>query len=396
MTTAVDGPAQPEPDQGQPAVEPVSEAGSRSRFLTGVVVSEGIAIGTAQVHSEKLRIPRYEVTELEVKLELAKFDRTLAVSREQLLGLKQQHLGSEQTVRILESQLLMLTDPLFMGDVIQRIRGERRNAESVVADVVDEFCRTFEAMEDPYMRERVADVQDVGYRILRNLMQKEYISLDKVGPNTVLVCHQLSPSEVAQLSAKKVAGLASEVGGVTSHAAILARGLGIPALVGVQDVCVRVNSGDRVILDCVNGRVHINPSQEEVVEYADVKKRLVVSRERLLAGEALEARTADGLDLWLRANISVPAEVDSIRAFGAQGVGLLRTEYLYLSSTTPPSEGGVLLHRHERPDPVHHGGGPHERAAGRGVRDAPGGGLAAHQDGRRCGQARPDRRVVLR
>src|SRR5581483_9930926 len=116
------------------------------------------------------------------------------------------------------------------GEVIQRVDAERRNSESVVSDVVDEFTRSFEAMEDVYLRERAADVQDVGTRILRNLMGAEFPTLDRVGPETVLICHQLSPSDVAYLSTQKVLGIAAEVGGLTSHAAILARGLGIPAL----------------------------------------------------------------------------------------------------------------------------------------------------------------------
>lgn len=309
-----------------------------SQLLTGVVVSEGIAIGTALVISERLKVPRYEIPEPEIKQELSRFDRTLVASREQLQVLKQKHWESSQTVRILESQMLMLVDPLFMGDVIQRIRGERRNAEAVVADVTEEFCRSFEALEDPYMRERAADVRDIGHRIIRNLLGREYPSLESAGLGTVLICHQLSPSEVAHVSTRRISGIAAEVGGTTSHAAILARGLGIPALVGVTGACSSVASGDHVILDCVNGRIRVNPSHEEVVEYSDLKRRLIITKERLLAAQNVDSATQDGVSLSFRSNISVPAEVESIRPFGAQGVGLLRTEYLYMSSGGPPSE----------------------------------------------------------
>lgn len=309
-----------------------------SRVLAGQVVSQGIAVGVAFVLSEKLKIPRHDVAEGEVKRELARFDQALALSRDQLVTLKKQHVASEQTVRILESQLLILVDPLFMGEVIQRVRSERRNAESVVGEVVDEFSRSFEAMEDTYLRERAADVNDVGLRILRNLMGETFPTLDKVGPDTVLVCHQLSPSDVAYLSTQKVLGIAAEVGGLTSHAAILARGLGIPALVGVTGACAQATTGDPVILDAMAGALRIDVSHEEQIEYTTLRKRLSISKDKLLSAATLEARTRDGVELAFRANISVPAEAGSLESMGALGVGLFRTEYLYMNTPRPPTE----------------------------------------------------------
>jgi phosphotransferase system enzyme I (PtsI) len=308
------------------------------RVLAGQVVSQGIAVGTAFVLADKLKIPRYDVAEGEVKRELARFDEALATSRDQLVTLKKQHVSSEQTVRILESQLLILVDPLFMGEVIQRVRSERRNAESVVGDVVDEFSRSFEAMEDTYLRERAADVNDVGVRILRNLMGETFPTLDKVGPETVLVCHQLSPSDVAYLSTQKVLGIAAEVGGLTSHAAILARGLGIPALVGVTGACTQATTGDAVILDAIEGSLRVGVNHEEQIAYTALRKRLAVSKDKLLSAATLEARTRDGAELAFRANISVPAEADSLESMGAHGVGLFRTEYLYMNAPRPPTE----------------------------------------------------------
>jgi len=323
--------------QARSGVRPDGVLG-RAATLTGQVVSEGIAVGTAFVLAEKLTVPRHDIPESEVKAELVRFDAALALSRDQLVTLKKQHIGAEQAVRILESQLLILVDPLFMGEVIQRVDADHRNAESVVSDVVDEFTRSFEAMEDVYLRERAADVQDVGTRILRNLMGAEFPTLDRVGPETVLICHQLSPSDVAYLSTQKVLGIAAEVGGLTSHAAILARGLGIPALVGVTEACARAATGQIVILDAVEGRLIVAPTHEQQLEYQTVKKRLAMSKDKLVAAASLEARTRDGHELAFRANISVPAETSSLESMGAAGVGLFRTEYLYMNQQRPPTE----------------------------------------------------------
>lgn len=324
--------------QAQSGARPEALSAPPPATLSGQVVSQGIAVGTAFVLAEKLNVPRHAIAPDDLKRELARFDDALAQSREQLVALKKQHVSSEQTVRILESQLLILVDPLFMGEVIQRVGSDQKNVEAVVSDVVEEFVRSFEAMEDVYLRERAADVNDVGTRILRNLMGESFPSLDKVGPETVLVCHQLSPSEVAYLSTQKVLGIAAEVGGLTSHAAILARSLGIPALVGVSDACARTRSGYPVILDAVEGRLIVAPTHEQQIEFTALKMKLAVSKDKLVAAAALEARTRDGFELAFRANISVPAEAASLEQMGASGVGLFRTEYLYMNAPRPPTE----------------------------------------------------------
>lgn len=325
------------PDEGG-TTQMVAGASGRSTLLTGIVVSEGIAIGTAFVLAERLRVPRHEIKDTDVKLDLIKFDAALAASRDQLVTLKAKSSENEQTARILESQLLMLVDPLFVGEVIQKVKAERHNVESVVADVVEDLSASFAGLEDPYMRDRALDIRDVGTRILRNLMGKHFPSLDRLPDGTILVCHEISPSDMAHLDRTKVLGIASEAGGVTSHAAILARSLGIPALVGVAHATQAVVTGDRVVLDCIQGRVRVNPSQEEVLDYGQLGRQLVVTRERLLASSSLESVTTDGTPLVFRANITVPAEADTIATFGAVGVGLFRTEYLYVHANRLPTE----------------------------------------------------------
>ena len=305
-------------------------------MLDGLIASEGIAIGRVLLLNEELRIPDYAVRDTDVKLELLKFDAALAMARDQLVDLKERSKDHEATCKILESQLLILVDPLFVGEVIQKVRAERRNVEKVVSDVIADFARTFSSMENPYLKERAIDVQDVGRRILRCLLGQEVQSLDRIPSDTVLVCHMLTPTDVARLDLTKVAGLVSEVGGATSHAAILARSLMIPALVGVENVTRRVHNGDRVVLDCLNGVLRIAPTPESIAEFVELQQQLKLSRQKLLEPSTAEPVSRDGVRVTLRANISVPAEISSLGMFGAEGVGLFRTEYLYLKANSLP------------------------------------------------------------
>ncbi|MBI4871660.1 MAG: phosphoenolpyruvate--protein phosphotransferase [Candidatus Riflebacteria bacterium] len=305
----------------------------------GLIASDGIAIGRAFILNEELRIPDYAIRESDVKLELLKFDAALAVARDQLVDLKERNKDHEATAKILEGQLLILVDPLFVGEVIQKVRSEKRNVEKIVHDVMTEFARSFSSMDNAYLKERAIDVQDVGRRILRSLLGQELQSLDRIPPDTVLVCHMLTPTDVARMDVTRVAGLCCEVGGITSHAAILARSLMIPALMGVENVTRQVKNGDRLVVDCIQGRLRVNPGPDEITEYVELQRQINLSRQRMLEPGSFAPVSKDGVRFVLRANISVPAEIASLATFGADGVGLFRTEYLYLKANSlPPQE----------------------------------------------------------
>lgn len=311
---------------------------SPSGVLKGHVASKGIAFGKAFVLAEKLRVPSYEIKPSDVKGELIKFDGALASSRDQLIALKKKNWESKRTVQVIDSQLMILKDPLFVGEVIQRVREERRNIEGIVLDVVEEISATFENMQDTYMKDRAFDFRDVGSRILRVLMGKDLPRLDEIDQETILVCPTLSPSEVAHLNRDKVLGIVSETGGITSHAAILARGLNICAIVGVPGATSRIKTGDDLILDAIEGTVQINPPRSVISDYEELLKQVSLESKRTVIGSPTGASTGDGVELIFRANIGVPQEVSTLSDYGAQGVGLFRTEYLFLNAQHIPTE----------------------------------------------------------
>jgi len=310
----------------------------RNDRLHGIVASPGIAIGRALVLAERLKVPTYEIKEGDVKAELIKFDGSLAASRDQLIELKNRNWESKQTLQIIDSQLMILKDPLFVGEVIQKVREDRRNIESVVLDVVEEFSSSFEKMQDTYMKDRAFDIRDVGARILRVLMGKDFPDLDQLEEDTILVCKSLSPSEIAHLDRQRVLGLVSETGGVTSHAAILARSLNICAIIGIENVTSLIRTGDTVILDAVDGIVHIDPDRALVRDYQERRRQRRLDNQIFTRDVTGDCQTDDNVPLILRANIGSAQEVATLQDFGARGVGLFRTEYLYLNAPSLPTE----------------------------------------------------------
>ena len=309
------------------------------KTLRGLAVSPGVAIGKAVVIQYDIKVPDFTIPETDIRLELLKFDASLALSREQLLAVREKDGGCDDTIKkLLDSQLLILVDPLFVGEVINKVKEEKRNIEKVVWDVVNEFSRMFDSMNDPYLRERASDVRDVGGRILRNLLGEDPPPLHLLEEETILVCDHLNVSEVAHLDPERVVGLVSEVGGETSHPAILARSLGIPSLVGVVDATKTVKNGDKLIVDCVKSRVIVDPDAEEEEAFHSLRQEFEVSWQKLLDQSLGEAVTTEGVELNFLANISVPAEIDQVHRFGASGVGLFRTEYLYMNQASFPGE----------------------------------------------------------
>jgi len=309
------------------------------RRLSGLSVSPGVAIGKAVAVRYDIAVPDYHIAETDVRLELLKFDAALALSRAQLMSIRNRDSSVDGEIqKILDSQLLILVDPLFVGEVISKVKTEHRNIEKVVYDVMTDFSMTFESMKNAYLRERASDIRDIGGRILRNLLGEEPPPLHLLEKDTILVCDHLNASEVAHLDPDRVIGLVSEVGGETSHPAILARSLGIPAIVGVIDATRIVEAGTTVIVDCAGGEVVLDPSEEEIEEYTVLRSELVDSWERLLERSDRDALSSDGVPLTFLANISTAVEAEQVLRYGAVGVGLFRTEYLFMNKSSFPDE----------------------------------------------------------
>ncbi len=309
------------------------------RTLKGIAASAGIVMGKAYVYRPvELTVERWRVEDTQV--DLARLQRALEESNQQLHGIhaKAEVEVGEDTARIFEAHLLILDDPVLLEEVRGKIEQERVNAEAAFSDAIEGYAAIFEAMEDEYMRARAADVKDVGRRVLRNLLGSNEGALAELASPVIVIAKDLTPSDTAQMNKEMALGFCTATGGATSHTAIMARTLGIPAVVGLGDVVFSINNGDTLIIDGGEGVARVAPDGETMERYARLGREFKVRQDEVKAAAQLPARTRDGHRVEVVANIG---DVDSARValeHGAEGVGLLRTEFLYLDRTTMPSE----------------------------------------------------------
>ena len=309
--------------------------------IAGIAVSRGFAAGPVFVHrpDEQLVVPEYEIAPDRVLAELARFHAARTETRAQVeaLAAKLRDRG-ESAAEIFDNHLVMLDDASIVGSVEQRIRNERLNAEAALRRTAAGFRDVFGRMKDPYLRERVRDVDDIERRMLGVLLGKTANAFAQIQEPVILVAADLTPSETVALPRGLVLGFATDRGSSTSHVALLARALGIPAVVGLGDVVSRVKPGDEVLLDGTNGAVTVNPDLPTCADFA----RLVLRERELLAlleeDRGLAGATKDGAPVKFCANIQPGVPMGGIAAFGAQGVGLYRSEYLWLGGEREPTE----------------------------------------------------------
>ncbi|MEK3731327.1 MULTISPECIES: phosphoenolpyruvate--protein phosphotransferase [Paenibacillus] len=307
--------------------------------LKGIAASAGIAIARAFV----LEHPDYSVSRKDVsdvQAELAKLDDALAKSQAELEDIKArtlQELG-EKKAEIFESHLLILNDPELIDPVKEKITSESVNAEYALNETASQFIQMFENMKSAYLQERAADMRDVTKRVLKHLLGLNYVNPSEISEEVVVVAEDLTPSDTAQLNRKYVKGFTTNIGGRTSHSAIMARSLEIPAVVGTKNVLSSVQSGDLIIVDGLEGDVIINPSEQTVAEYRAKQEAYAkqVEEWRKLRTEPTISR--DGVHVELAANIGTPNDVAGVLDNGGEGVGLYRTEFLYMGRDKLPSE----------------------------------------------------------
>ena len=307
----------------------------------GSGVSPGIAIGRALViEARRPRAKREALEPARVPVEVARLRQALEQTRAQIQEV-QTRISKEvgtQYARIFDAHLLILEDRLLAEETIKCIQDQRVNAEFAVQEVLEPVRRAFSRVEDGYLRERRTDVDDVGDRILRNLLgQRPTIHVDRPG-ETILFAHDLTPSDTAQFQRDAVLGIVTETGGRTSHSAIMARSLEIPAVVGVEHICAQVQNHDTVILDGVEGLVILSPDREILGHYHARKQHLDYVGRALHKLGSLPAETQDGYRVRVTANIEFPAELAQAKAHGAEGIGLYRSEFLYLNRPDLPAE----------------------------------------------------------
>jgi phosphotransferase system enzyme I (PtsI) len=305
-------------------------------------VSPGIAVGPALV-VERDAVPVFRLT-LEpdaVEPEVARLEGALEQSREQLRAVKvrMENEVGEPHAYIFDAHLLMLDDPLLGARVVEVVRSERVNAEWALRTVSEELHELFNHFSDAYLRERSTDLDDVIGRVHLNLRgSPEAPSLERLPGPVVLVAGDLSPSEAAELDWDKVLAVATDVGSSTYHTAIIARSLGIPAVVGLKDATRRTPAGSLVVVDGTRGEVLVDPSEQTLSELRTIQEADRLEDDRLRATRELPARTEDGVDVILEANVEFPEEASTAQLYGACGIGLFRSEYLLGRGTEWPTE----------------------------------------------------------
>jgi phosphotransferase system enzyme I (PtsI) len=314
---------------------------SRDTILVGIGASPGIAIGeTFMLNRARVAAVERHIAPEEVQAEIDAFLAACRLSRKQLEEVKQGVTDRQlaEHLFIIDTHLLILEDQLLIDDTIALIRKELLNAEGALKRTLSRFREVFDAIEDEYLRERRSDIDSVGDRLLRNLMGVSQQALTGIDRKVVVVAHDLSPADTMQIDKERIIGFLTDVGGRTSHTAILARSLGIPAIVGLESVTCLVGGGVPVIIDGSAGTVIFNPSAETFKEYLQKRQAYEYLEKELLAYRMLTAETLDGCRVHLRGNIELAEEIPLALEQGAEGIGLFRTEFLYMNRSTPPTE----------------------------------------------------------
>lgn len=314
---------------------------SQETRFQGIGVSPGIARGAIEVMRDEFEeIERYSIDESQVQAEIARFESALVQTRLQILEMQQkiaEAIGTKDA-GIFDAHLLVVEDRTLIDEVLRKLECERINVEAVFRDVAARYAETLSKIDDPYLRERALDIEDVMRRVVRNLQGKAPIGVPVPGAAHILVAHNLTPSDAASLDRHRVLGIATDLGSRTSHTAIMARSLNIPAAVGLHDVTEKLESGEVALLDGYSGLLVVSPSQETLAYYADLEVRQSKVSQELAELREQPSTTRDGDHIVLSANIELPDDISSVAEHGAEGIGLYRTEFLYLDRDSLPGE----------------------------------------------------------
>lgn len=310
--------------------------------LIGIAASPGAVVGHAWlVDRRRVQEPREHVDDARTELEVARLHEAIARSDAQLGDIRAQ-LGEQPAEHglIIEAHRLMLADPAFVDAAANEIRNDRINAEWAVRRIVRTLKSAFDAIDDPYFQDRQNDIEFVGDRVVRNLLgEVNDIATDAIPPDAIVVAHDLSPADTMLLLANHtIAGIVTDEGGYTSHTAIVARAMEIPAVLGTERASEIIGQGDTLALDGATGLVVIHPSAEDTRAFEAARARHAERERRALETRELESKTRDGQRIALRANIELVEEVPSVISHGAEGVGLYRTEFLFLNKRELPTE----------------------------------------------------------
>ena len=310
-------------------------------MITGIPASPGIVFGKALVlKEEKIVLDTQKISEDQVEAEVARFYVGREAAVEQLNSIHQRALKSlgEEKAAIFEGHLMILEDEELEEEIIDYLRSNKVNASVAASKIIDQQVEMLSEIDDEYLKERAGDIRDIGNRLIKNILGMHIVDLGDIAEESILVAYDLTPSETAQLNLEKVLGFITDIGGRTSHTSIMARSLELPAIVGTNDVTARVNTGDYLILDAVNNRVYVNPTQAEIDELKTLEAKLAEEKAELAKLKDLPAVTLDGHKVEVVANIGTIRDCEGAHRNGAEGVGLYRTEFLFMDRDQLPSE----------------------------------------------------------
>jgi phosphotransferase system enzyme I (PtsI) len=307
----------------------------------GIGVSPGIAFGkTHVVRDDQDEVVHYQIASSQVADEIGRFETALIQTRMQILEMQQriaESIGAKDAA-IFDAHLLVVEDRTLIDEVLRKLKTDFCNVEWAFQEVATRYAETLSKIDDPYLRERALDIQDVTKRVIRNLQGKAPRAFLSLREPHILIAHNLTPSDTASISRENVLGIATDVGSRTSHAAILARSLSIPAVLGLHDITAKIETGHHVLLDGSAGWLIVNPEPGTLASYEEIESRRAKVTAQLRELRETASTTRDGRHIVLSANIELPEEVNAVATNGAEGIGLYRTEFLYLNRETLPTE----------------------------------------------------------
>jgi len=307
----------------------------------GAGVSPGIAQGAIHVARDDLDdVARYRIEPAQIANEIGRFETALIQTRTQILEMQQkiaESIGAKDA-GIFDAHLLVVEDRTLIDEVLRKLEADLCNVEWVFQEVATNYAETLSKIDDPYLRERALDIEDVTRRVVRNLQGKAPKTFLALTEPHILVAHNLTPSDTATMNRERVLGIATDLGSRTSHTAIMARSLNIPAIVGLHDVTEKLETGQHVLLNGTDGLLVVDPTPETLARYGELESKRVQITQKLAELRETKSTTRDGRHIVLSANIELPGDVDAVATNGAEGIGLYRTEFLYLNRATLPTE----------------------------------------------------------
>jgi len=311
------------------------------KIFKGIGASPGIVIGRVYLlDRKKVVVAGQRIEDVNVKSEVARFKKAVEVSKGQLEEIRKRYtrdLGKSHRY-ILDTHIMLLEDKMLVEGTVKRIKDSLINSEGALRETIDGISKKFDAIEDEYLRERKHDVEQVAERVLRNLTGKKQENLAEISEEVIVIAHDLAPSDTLMMRKDKVLGFATEMGSRTSHTAIVARSMGIPAAAGLEKITASVRTGDVVILDGNHGTVIVDPDEATFLDYLRRQQRYKYFEMELDKLRDLPAETLDGKRIHLQGNIELPEEVATVARHGGAGIGLYRTEFLFLNRQNLPTE----------------------------------------------------------